>query len=225
MTNELCYSKTYCKKYGKEDCHEDCMLYIILKALYSESNIPLMYREDVKMNAPKCDLENYKKLNTYREDVLLNIRKGKGLYIWGDMTGNGKTTWATKIVNYYFRKIIFSTGIENEAVYINVPTFLEELRANYGKNEIEFEWLMEKIYRSKLAIFDDIGSERPSEWVVERLYTIINHRVSNGLSTIYTSNVDLNELGSRLGMRIRSRVEGSTEEIKLVGQDQRIGGK
>lgn len=201
---------------------ENNVAYVIMRNLYKHSNIPKMYHRDIPLQAGKDDIEVFKKLQDFKMNVKEKVSNGEGLYIWGRTTGNGKTTWAGKIVNQYFRRSIADTGIEFEGVYINVPTFMENLRQSYGKEDIEFNYLMEKVYKSKIAIFDDIGSERPSEWVRERLYTIINHRVSNGLTTIYTSNVDLNELEARLGSRICSRIAGSCEVLEIVGQDRRV---
>ena len=75
--------------------------------------------------------------------------------------------------------------------------------------------------RCNLLIVDDIGAEKPSEWVRERLLSFINTRVSNELTTIYTSNLSLERLREKMGDRIVSRIIGSTKEIELVGRDQR----
>ena len=42
-------------------------------------------------------------------------------------------------MSYYFRKIAFKSGLENEGLYIFLPTFLEELRLSYDNSDPEFE--------------------------------------------------------------------------------------
>lgn len=61
-----------------------------------------------------------------------------------------------------------------------------------------------------------IGAEKSTEWVNERLLSIINTRMMKGLSTIYTSNCSLDDIGKRMGERIRSRIRGSVTEIQYI---------
>jgi DNA replication protein DnaC len=74
----------------------------------------------------------------------------------------------------------------------------------------------------KLLIIDDIGAERVTEWVRERMVSIINTRSSNGLCTIYTSNLSPKELTEELGDRIASRVLGSSQVVEISGGDWRL---
>jgi len=155
------------------------------------------------------------------ENIIEKVEAGEGLYIWSERTGNGKTTWATKIIGHYFRKIAFNSGLENEGLYIYLPTFLNDLRSSFNSPDPELEEVVQMISHCKLLIIDDIGAENPSEWVRERLLSYINTRVSNNLSTIYTSNVSLDELGEKMGDRVKSRITGSVKEIHLTGKDRR----
>ena len=155
------------------------------------------------------------------KNIVEKVEAGEGLYIWSTGTGTGKTSWACKIMSYYFRKIAFKSGLENEGLYIFLPTFLEDLRSFYDNPDPDFAEELEMVKNCKLLIIDDIGAEKPSEWVRERLLSFINTRVSNGLSTIYTSNLSLEELENKMGQRVASRIKGSTKEIQLSGADRR----
>lgn len=220
--NGKCWANRYCKKKSEDNCSEECDIYVLLKALYSQSNIPKVYQIDVEMQTTSQEETNiYRKLNKYLEEIWKNVINGKGLYLHSVGTGNGKTTWACKMVNAYFRKIVFTSSLEYEGFYINTPTFLEELRASYDEKSAEFSKKMYMVMNCKLLVIDDIGSEKPSDWVTERLYTIINNRITNGLATIYTSNVSLESLETALGHRIASRIKGSSDCIKFIGIDRR----
>ena len=154
-------------------------------------------------------------------NTLDNLDEGRGLYIWGKSTGNGKTSWACKIMSYFFRKIAFNTGLENEGLYIFLPTFLEDLRDNYDNKDPEFDEILRMIKTCRLLIIDDIGAERVTDWVRERMVSIINTRVSNNLTTIYTSNLSPEELRGELGDRIASRVLGSSQVVEITSGDRR----
>lgn len=220
-----CYAEKYCKK-SKTECNEFCDAYRLLRALYRMSRLPEKYCYNIPLVPGKEDLKNFEQLNDFMKSVEERVEAGDGLYIWSEGAGNGKTSWACKILSYYFRKVAFKSGLENEGLYIYLPTFLEDLRMSYdGEPDPDFLELLDMLKKCKLLIIDDIGAEKSSEWVNERLLSIINTRVMSGLSTVYTSNISLEDLGKRMGDRIRSRIVGSTTEIHITGKDQRGGGK
>ena len=216
-----CYAEDYCKK-DKSSCSEVCGGYRVLRALYTLSRIPLKYQYRMDLIPDDKDLRAFEALNGFKENIVDHVSRGEGLYIWGENTGNGKTSWACKIMGYYFRKIAFSSGLEKEGLYIYLPTFLDDLRNSYNNPSPEFDEELEMVKSCKLLIIDDIGAERVTEWVRERIVSIINTRSSNGLCTIYTSNLSLKGLTDKLGDdRISSRIKGSVQEINLLGKDNR----
>lgn len=219
-----CYAETYCKK-RKNECNEFCDGYRLLRALYKMSRIPEKYCYNIPLVPEGKDLGAFEALNDFMKSVEERVEKGEGLYIWSESTGNGKTSWACKILSYYFRKVAFKSGLENEGLYIYLPTFLDDLRQSYDDPDPDFSELLAMLKNCKLLIIDDIGAEKSTEWVNERLLSIINTRMMKGLSTIYTSNCSLDDIGKRMGERIRSRIRGSVTEIHLTGQDKRGGVK
>lgn len=180
----------------------------------------MRYRYNIPLRPEQIDREAFIKLKGYVDNVVERVENGDSLYIYSENTGNGKTTWSSKIMNQYIRKIVARTDLENEALYLNVSLFVEAMRNQYSEYSNDIARLREEAMNCKLLILDDIGAERPSEYVCERLYDLINHRYTNMLATIYTSNLTPFELGDRLGSRIESRVR-SAEQIKLVGADRR----
>ena len=216
-----CYAEYYCKK-DKSSCSELCGGYRVLRALYNLSKIPLKYQYKMDLIPDARDIPAFETLNDFKENIISHVSNGEGLYIWSENTGNGKTSWACKIMGHYFRKIAFNSGLENEGLYIYLPTFLDDLRNSYNNTSPEFDKELEMVKSCKLLIIDDIGAERVTEWVRERIVSIINTRSSNSLCTIYTSNLSLKGLEAKLGDgRISSRIKGSVTEIKLVGKDNR----
>lgn len=217
-----CFAEAYCQK-DRSVCNELCGGYRILRALYNLSRIPERYRYNTPLKPDPENVPAFEVLNGYKEFVQEKVEAGEGLYIWGKSTGSGKTSWACKIMSHYFRKIAFDTGLENEGLYIFLPTFLEDLRDNYDNKDPDFEQILSMVKGCKLLIIDDIGAERVTEWVRERMVSVINTRVSNNLSTIYTSNLSPEELKAELGDRISSRVLGSSQVVEITGGDRRLG--
>ena len=193
----------------------------LLRALYKMSRIPERYCYNIPLVPEGKDLGAFEALNNFMKNVEEKVENGEGLYIWSECTGNGKTSWACKILSYYFRKVAFKSGLENEGLYIYLPTFLDDLRQSYDEPDADFSELLDMLKNCKLLVIDDIGAEKSTEWVNERLLSIINTRMMKGLSTVYTSNCSLEDIGNRMGERISSRIRGSATEIHLVGQDRR----
>lgn len=54
-------------------------------------------------------------------------------------------------------------------LYIFLPTFLEDLRDNYDNKDPEFDEILRMIKTCRLLIIDDIGAERVTDWVRERM--------------------------------------------------------
>lgn len=221
MNTKKCYAKDYCKGYGTPKCTERCDFWWKLNTLYNKSNLPMRYRYNIPLRPEQIDREAFLKLKDYLDNVVDRVDNGDSLYIYSENTGNGKTTWSSKIMNQYIRKVVAKSDLEDEVLYLNVSLFVEGMRNQYSEYSDEIANLRERAMKCKLLVLDDIGAERPSEYVCERLYDLINHRYTNMLATIYTSNLTPFELGDRLGSRIESRVR-SAEQIKLVGSDRRV---
>ena len=76
-------------------------------------------------------------------------------------------------------------------------------------------------------MLDDIGKTKPSDFVFEELYGLINHRLEHGLTTIFTSNHSLSDTALKvspdpdnLGAIMSRLASGTVVEVK--GRDQRV---
>lgn len=68
-----------------------------------------------------------------------------------------------------------------------------------------------KLYENvELLIIDDLGKEKPSEWGLEKLFTIINSRYENNLPAIITTNYNQNTLIERISLN------GEVETVKSI---------
>jgi len=105
-------------------------------------------------------------------------------------------------------------------LFVNVPEALQRIRRSFDGAEKVGPWL-KRMQTADVVVFDDIGVEKPSEWVLDTLYGWVNHREMAGMATIYTSNLSLHALETRLGERTVSRIAGQCDQIELTGTDRR----
>ena len=146
------------------------------------------------------------------------IQARNGLFIYGEV-GVGKTHIACAMA-----KEIMNNGFE--VMFYNTGKFLEMLRNEFNKdfNENEdYKGLFQEAMDFKgILILDDIGAEKVSDWVIERLYLIINEKYESMIPVIFTSNCDKEILSARLGDRIVSRIAGMTVTLEIPGRDRRL---
>lgn len=207
---ENCWASKYCRQYQQVSCNQFCAGYVVLEILYHYSNIPKKYQYPVDLKVSPPDKETYQYISEIlKGDIISWVNKGRNLFLWGQAKGTGKTTVACQIASKFIREMASKTNLEPVVHFIKSARFLEEIRQQFNAPTIEFPERLKTIETVPLLIIDDIGAEKPSDWVKERLLNIIDERYSNNRSIIYTSNCSLSEIMERLGDRIYDRIKDS----------------
>lgn len=188
------------------------------------SNIPKRYLIDTKLIPAKVDLQTFKELKSIKENIIDFVDEGKNLLICSTSAGNGKTTWATKIMKEYISKVdckMFKH--QTPALYINITNFLNEKKLAINDLELSAKVrdLETKILSSKLVIFDDLCVKDLSTYDMGQLYYWIDYRTSNMLSTIYTTNLLPKQLSKVLDARLYSRIVNYSEIKEFKDGDNR----
>lgn len=138
--------------------------------------------------------------------------RGEGLYFVGG-PGTGKTHLAVGLMNMVMTK--FSTP----CLFGSVPEILDKLRNSYDLEG--YPDALDMYKNAPFLILDDLGAERATEWVRERMFLIINARYISNLPTIITSNIGASEVRSQLGERIESRLNEMCEWVDMGNVDYR----
>ena len=202
-----CWADKYCKQVGQPGCNNFCAGYVILEILYKQSDIPKRYQYPQILRPDEIDEDVYNYIyKIITGDVVEWVKDGNNLLLWGENRGNGKTSLACGVANKYIREMVHISNFEPVVYFIKTAKFLEDLRHQYSNPTLDFPNRLKIIENVPLLIIDDIGAERPNDWVRERLLTIIDERYSNNRSIIYTSNCSLAELHESLKGRISDRI-------------------
>lgn len=132
---------------------------------------------------------------------------GESLMLWGE-PGNGKTHLAAAIVNELSKKGYI-------VVFQSVPELLQRIRSTFNSENKENETqIMRALLECDLLILDDIGAEKTTEWVEEKLFNIIDGRYRKELPTLYTSNLEPKELKKQVGKRSYDRMVETSLTVK-----------
>lgn len=154
----------------------------------------------------------------------------RGIYIAGKL-GRGKTGLAICALKEFIEAGQLS-------LFVSVPDLMERLRAamfNKDADESPDE-LLKAVTDVPFLALDDLGVEKPTPYVLERFYLIIDKRLSRGLYTLFTSNLSTKDLEDywrpstlkpeafHPGLRIVERIREYCSGVSIKGGNLRDAG-
>lgn len=190
------------------------------------SRIPKRYIPKISL-APTTenDLVSFKRLKAIEDNIVKFVQMHQNLLISSSEVGNGKTTWATRILKSYIYNYAYQFAYDNNTpvLYLNVPEYLSLKKRTISNPELlqEANKIEDCIYSSKIVLFDDIATKLASDYDKELLYCYINSRTDNLLTSIYTTNISVNALDEAIGERVADRLIGYSVCIELNGASRR----
>lgn len=217
MNIQSCWYKRICT----EQCSENCIRYKLMYSLFKQSNLPEALWNYKELVCHEKDLQVYKKLQAKSDAILNFIKAGNNLYIYSENCGNGKTTWAIRLMYSYFDKIWHKSCFDCKALFVSVPKFLYNCKRSISQDVKGFEELCNLISEVDLVIWDDIGEMKASDYEHQILFQYIDDRINSKKSNIYTSNKNKGQLEDVLGVRLASRIYNCSECIKFLEEDKR----
>lgn len=124
-------------------------------------------------------------------------------------TGSGKTSMA-----YAIGKEIYLLG--NKVKIWQSAELFDEMRGTDQSREV-----LESVKNADVLILDDLGSERKTDWVEERLFLIIDYRWQWKLPVIVTTNLTAEQMPDKISERVISRLMDSSTFLVVDGKDYR----
>lgn len=218
--NDKCWYRSTCNRLIEKGC-SNCIRYLEMKYLMDSAQIPKGKQFNHKLSPSPKDVQNFKFLTEIKKDMLNFVANGENLYIYSDKFGNGKTTWAIKLMQNYFNLIWLGNGLKQRGIFIHVPSFLTKFKEVINKKDEEFEEMKKQLLEVDLVIWDDIAAGKLTDFDHTNLLTYIDQRKLNGKSNIYTGNLNEQELVEALGNRLKSRVWNDSTVVELYGNDRR----
>jgi len=202
----------------------DCWRETITARLLAEARIPPRYG--------RCDLDHFVSYaNEKLQNAVTATRKfaqafpavTKGLCLIGP-PGIGKTHLAVAAL----RDVVIRNGARG--LFYDVRDLLKVIRSTYNPVVRTAEMdILRPVMEADLLVLDDLGAEKPSEWVEETMTLIVNTRYNERRPTIFTTNyedvaddTDMDSLKVRVGFRIHSRLHEMCDVIDFEGGDFRM---
>ncbi len=145
----------------------------------------------------------------------------QGLLLMGDV-GVGKTHLAISAL-----RVLSDKGFA--CLFYEFGTLLKNIRDSYNPHTMSSELgILSPVLNTEILLLDELGASKPTDWVRDTLYHIINSRYNQKKMTIFTTNflddrVDPKKeiLEDRIGVSIRSRLHQMCKTIVIKGDDYR----
>jgi DNA replication protein DnaC len=170
--------------------------------------------------------DSVRKVRRYCADVQRNLAEGRGLWLMGH-TGTGKTT-----LGYMIAASAARAGCS--VLSFNAVALLNRVRDTIDADSRERRSeVIRTLAEVELLHIEDLRVVRPTEWVLEQLYLIVNSRYEERRAIVFTSDVDSDadgplaydarELADHIGMRTFSRlIEICGDPTVIAGSDNRL---
>lgn len=212
-----CWYKEVCDKQS-DRCENTCIRYAEMLYLVENSGIPKNKWYPQTLDAGE-DYRQYERLSVIKDDIVNFVKYGSNLYITSENTGNGKTSWAIKLMLKYFNDIWAGNGFQVRAMFIHIPTLLLKLK-NF-ENPLSEEY-KNNILNCDLIVWDEIAYSNISDYDYSNLLMFLENRILSGKSNIFTSNRDTKKkLDDVVGGKLSSRIWETSEIIQFRGKDRR----
>ena len=194
-----------------------------LDLLFEKSLLSEKYKKDLqlRLDEDRKDLESFQYLKSVQNSIEKFVESGDNLYIHSPVCGNGKTSWAVKLLKEYLFRVWYKSDLVCRALFISVPRFLLAIKENISEKSEYITYIKENILDADIVVFDDIAAKVGSDFEIQHLLNYIDNRISLGKTNIYTSNLSRKEMFTAVGERLTSRITNFSEEIELFGADKR----
>jgi DNA replication protein DnaC len=190
--------------------------------LIAEARIPKRY-EHCTLDSFLPNHDSQKKAKIYVQRFLDKYpRIDIGLLFLGTC-GIGKTHLAVALL----KQVIKETG--DGGLFYDFRDLLREIQASWNSVSQTSELdVLRPVLEAKVLVLDELGANKPTDWVRDTIAHVINCRYNDERLTIFTSNYLDNPvkqgeetLTDRIGMRLRSRLYEMCTEVEISGEDFR----
>jgi DNA replication protein DnaC len=238
-----CILSSRCKLAGTADCNRSCGHFIAMHGYSTKggrvanANTPADYRmltlaaSPARENQAKIYATLEKYTQTFDRQFEPDGNRIKSLYLWSESPGTGKTTTAIAVLNewliaHYLGSLKRNRQAQQTAAYfLDVNTFQTDYNLATMTNDDaamgSIKATIQRAQQAPFAVLDDIGVRSASEAFRSYVHAIVNYRTANGLPTIFTSNLPIEEMAVVFDARLYDRMRDMCAVLHFSGESKR----
>lgn len=94
--------------------------------------------------------------------------------------------------------------------FVDFTTLLKTIQMTWDDPDAEsLAEITRPVLEAELLVLDELGVQKPTDWVMQNLYWVINTRYSRRLPTLFTTNYRLDLPGEKAPPRVASPLDGA----------------
>jgi DNA replication protein DnaC len=238
-----CILSSRCKVAGSADCNRSCGHFIAMHGYSAKggrvanANTPADYRLLTLATSPAranqaqvyATIEKY--VATFERQFEPDGNRIKSLYLFSESPGTGKTTTAIAVMNEWIIANYLGAkkrGIQVPlvpAVFLDTNAFQTDYNLAAMTNDdagmVKIKSTILRVQAAPFAVLDDIGLRSASEAFRSYVHAIVNYRTANGLPTIFTSNLPIEEMAVVFDARLYDRMRDMCAVLHFGGESKR----
>jgi DNA replication protein DnaC len=238
-----CILSSRCKLAGTSDCNRSCGHFIAMSGYsgtggrVANANTPADYRLLTLATSPAREsqakiygtLEKY--TQTFDRQFEADGSRIKSLFLWSESPGTGKTTTAISVLNEWLIAHYLGSLKRNRqaqqtpAYFLDVNAFQTDYNLATMTNDDaamgSIKATIQRAQQAPFAVLDDTGLRSASEAFRSYVHAIVNYRTANGLPTIFTSNLPIEEMAVVFDARLYDRMRDMCAVLHFGGTSAR----
>jgi DNA replication protein DnaC len=232
-----------CKLANTDACNRSCGHFIAMMGYsgkggrIANANTPADYRLLTLATSPAREsqakiygtLEKY--TQTFDRQFEADGSRIKSLYLWSESPGTGKTTTAIAVLNEWLIAHYLGSlkrnrqAAQTAAYFLDVNAFQTDYNLATMTNDDaamgSIKATIQRAQQAPFAVLDDIGLRSASEAFRSYVHAIVNYRTANGLPTIFTSNLPIEEMAVVFDARLQDRMRDMCAVLHFGGESKR----
>jgi DNA replication protein DnaC len=238
-----CILASRCKLSNSDSCNRGCGHFIAMHGYSAKggrvanANTPADYRlltiqtSPARVNQAQLYTTIEKYTQTFDRQFEADSARIKSLYLWSESPGTGKTTTAIAVLNEWMIAHYLGSLKRNRqaqqtpAYFLDVNAFQTDYNLATMTNDDaamgSIKATIQRAQQAPFAVLDDIGVRSASEAFRSYVHAIVNYRTANGLPTIFTSNLPIEEMAVVFDARLYDRMRDMCAVLHFSGNSFR----
>lgn len=173
-----------------------------------------IFQKDEEMDSMTKGMYKYAK-------KLVEKKEAQGVLLYGN-AGTGKTTLMAYVANYLLEN-------KKTVLVMSLKQYLNKLKSNFDEAAKAEDEILKAVREVDFLCLDDLGTEKYSDWVEEKLFSLIDTRYRAEKSIMITTNLNFSLDKSKCEFiekfdskgRIRDRIIEMCYPIAVSGESRR----